>query len=53
MAAVIERAELHKIIWRIATDLLRLVCDVCECLVTMCSSSTSKSEVNSVCFGGF
>lgn len=43
MAAVIERAELHKTIWRIANELLRLFGDVYECLMTVYSSSIGKS----------
>ncbi|VTX48402.1 hsdM: type I restriction-modification system, M subunit [uncultured Actinomyces sp.] len=42
MAAVIERAELHKTIWRIANELLRLFGDVYECLMTVYSSSIGK-----------
>lgn len=35
MAAVIERAELHQTIWRIANELLCLFGDVYECLMTV------------------
>lgn len=40
---MIERAELHKTIWRIANDLLCLFGEVCESLATVCSSSIGKS----------
>lgn len=43
MAAVIERAELHKTIWGIVNELLRLFDDVYECLMTVRSSSIGKS----------
>lgn len=53
MAAVIERAELHKTIWRIANDLLCLFGEVCESLATVCSSSLGKSGVKSRCLSKF
>lgn len=43
MAAVSERAELHRTIWRIANELLRLFGDVYECLMVVYSSSIGKS----------
>lgn len=43
MAAVIERAELHKTIWRIVNELLRIFGDVYECLMAVYSASIGKS----------
>ncbi|MBS7160863.1 MAG: hypothetical protein KH051_09320 [Actinomyces sp.] len=44
MAAVIERAELHKTIWRIANDLRGLFGGAYEYLMTMYASSAGKPD---------